>query len=80
MVNQVIPIHHNSVLSSPIPGKIVKILVHEGDIVAKGQSVFVVESMKMFHELRVTRNGRMTHIAVKEGDFVLPNHHLAYIL
>jgi len=54
-----------------------KILVREGDRVEKGQSVFVIESMKMFHELRVAHNGRMTTITVKEGDNVLPTTQIA---
>lgn len=67
-------------LSSPMPGTIVKILAREGDLVEKGQSVFIVESMKMLHELRVTRSGRMSNITVKEGDYVHPHNHLASIL
>jgi biotin carboxyl carrier protein len=70
----------HSILSSPLPGKIMKILVREGDRVEKGQSVFVIESMKMFHELRVTHKGRMTTIAVKEGDCVLPNIQIASLI
>lgn len=70
----------NSILSSPLAGKIVKILVHEGDTVEEGQDTFVVESMKMFHVLRAAKTGHMRNIAVKEGDSILPKNHLAYIL
>ncbi len=77
---QVIQANQYTILSSPMPGKVVKILAHEGDMVKKGQTVFIVESMKILHELRVARSGKMTNITVKEGDFVLPDHHLAYIL
>ena len=70
----------HSILSSPLPGKIMKILVREGNPVEKGQTVFVIESMKMVHELRVTHNGRMTAIAVKEGDCVLPNTQIASLI
>jgi biotin carboxyl carrier protein len=79
-MNQTIQANQPTILSSPMPGKIVKILAREGETVEKGQSVFIVESMKMLHELRVARNGKMGNIAVKEGDFVLPNNLLAYIL
>lgn len=79
-MNQAIQTSQQITLSSPMPGTIVKILAHEGDTVKKGQSVFIVESMKMLHELRVTRNGRVSNITVKEGDFVLPHSHLAYVL
>ena len=79
-MNQTIQAPQQIALSSPMPGTIVKILAREGDTVKKGQSVFIVESMKMLHELRVARNGKMSNITVKEGDFVLPHNRLAYIL
>ena len=64
-------------LSSPLPGKLMQILVHEGDHVEKGQCLFVIESMKMFHEIQATHHGKMTTITVKEGDNVLPNTQIA---
>jgi biotin carboxyl carrier protein len=79
-MDQIIQANQPTVLSSPMPGKIVKILAREGDTVEKGQGIFIVETMKMLHELRVARNGKMSNITVKEGDAVLPNSHLAYIL
>jgi biotin carboxyl carrier protein len=77
---QAIQISQNTVLSSPMPGKIVKVLVREGDIVEKGQRVFVVESLKMLHELRVPKHGKMSEINVKVGDIIPSNHRLAFIL
>ena len=50
---QAVQISQNTVLSSPMPGKIVKILVREGDIVEKGQRVFVVESLKKHLPVRL---------------------------
>ena len=79
-MNQVSQAQPYTVLSSPMPGKIVKILAREGETIEKGQSVFIVETLKMLHELRVTRGGKVGNIRVKEGDVVLPNSHLAYIL
>ncbi len=79
-MNQAIQATQHMVLSSPMPGTIIKVLAREGDTVEKGQSVFIVESMKMLHELRVARSGKMSTITVKEGDSVLPDNHLAYIL
>ena len=78
-MDQAIQTSHQIVLSSPMPGTIVKILAREGDLVKKGQSVFIVESMKMLHKLRAARSGRMSNITVKEGDFVLPHNQLAAI-
>lgn len=68
------------ILFSPLPGKIVKILAREGEFVKKGQSVFIVESMKMLHVLRVGKPGKMRNISVKEGDLVFPANHLAHVL
>jgi pyruvate carboxylase len=64
---------------SPLPGKIVKVLAREGEFVQEGQSVFIVESMKMLHELRAEKSGKMKSISVKEGDLVFPTNHLAYV-
>ena len=78
-MNQGSPIAPQTVLSSPLPGKIVKVLAREGDRVEKGQSVFIVETMKMLQELRVGRHGKIGNITVKEGDCILPSNQLAYI-
>jgi biotin carboxyl carrier protein len=56
----------SSVLS-PMPGKVVKVLVAVGDEVKAGQGVIVVEAMKMENELTVPRAGRVKEVAVAEG-------------
>jgi biotin carboxyl carrier protein len=53
-----------------MPGKVVRILVREGDEVAPRQGLVVVEAMKMENELRATRQGRVVSIAVCEGQSV----------
>lgn len=72
--------HSQGVLSSPLPGKIVKILAREGERVQPGQQVFVVEAMKMLYTLHAQRAGAIGHIHVKEGDLVQPAMHLAQVL
>ncbi len=72
--------HHDTFLSSPMPGKVIRILTQEGERVEEGQSVFIMESMKMLHELRMPKPGKVSGIQVKVGDVVQPNNHLAYIL
>jgi geranyl-CoA carboxylase alpha subunit len=57
-------------LRSPMNGKIVSVLVHEGDPVTKGQRLIVVEAMKMQHELAAVRDGTVASITVKQGDQV----------
>jgi biotin carboxyl carrier protein len=55
------------VIAAPMPGRIVKVLVKPGDIVAARQGVVVVEAMKMENELRATRAGTVAEVRVSEG-------------
>jgi len=52
---------------SPMPGRIVKLLVREGDVVAAHQGLVVVEAMKMENELRAPRAGTVSAVKVVEG-------------
>jgi biotin carboxyl carrier protein len=56
-----------SAVLSPMPGKVVKVLVAVGDEVKAGQGVMVVEAMKMENELKAPRDGKVKAVAVKEG-------------
>ena len=62
--------HVTSTISAPIPGKLIKVLVKEGDIVKDGAVVAVIESMKMEHMITVSRGGKVSKCLFKEGDFV----------
>ena len=55
---------------SPMPGKVVRVLVKAGDEVKARQGLVVVEAMKMENELRAARNGRVREVAVTEGQSV----------
>lgn len=55
------------VISSPMPGKIVAVLVKEGQEVEEGQGVVVVEAMKMENELQSPRAGVVTSLSAEEG-------------
>ncbi len=57
-------------LVSPMPGKIVRVLVKTGDPVKAKQGLVVVEAMKMENELRAARDGRVREILVAEGQSV----------
>jgi acetyl/propionyl-CoA carboxylase alpha subunit len=52
---------------APMPGKVVRVLVHTGDVVRVHQPLVVVEAMKMENELRAGRSGRVAAIHVQEG-------------
>jgi biotin carboxyl carrier protein len=54
-------------INAPMPGKIVKVFVKEGDAVVEGQPLVVVEAMKMENELKALRAGTVTKVLAKEG-------------
>ncbi len=64
---------------SPMPGKVVKVLVAPGDVVKSGTPVVVVEAMKMENELRAPRDGKVQEVKVKEGQAVEANQPLVTI-
>ena len=55
---------------SPMPGKVVKIPVTVGEQVSAGQTLVVVEAMKMQSEFKATHDKTVLEILVKEGDTV----------
>ena len=57
-------------LVTPMPGLVAEVLVAVGDQVAKGQSVAVVEAMKMRNDVRSTRDGRVARVDVTAGQTV----------
>ena len=57
-------------VTSPMPGKIVKVLVKPGDNVDARQGLVVVEAMKMENELRARAAGTVTEVRVTEGSSV----------
>ena len=52
---------------APMPGRVVRLLAHEGDDVVASQGVVVVEAMKMENELTTPRAGTVKRVAVSEG-------------
>jgi biotin carboxyl carrier protein len=55
-------------ISSPMPGKVAKILVEEGDKVEKGDTVIIISAMKMESEYKSMFAGVIKKIFVNEGD------------
>ena len=53
-----------------MPGKIAKVSIKKGDTVQKGDSVMVMEAMKMENEIRSPRSGQVSNIHVSEGQAV----------
>jgi biotin carboxyl carrier protein len=54
-------------IASPMPGKVVAVLVKEGDEVEQGQGLIVVEAMKMENELKAPRAGVVRQLTAQEG-------------
>jgi biotin carboxyl carrier protein len=57
-------------ISVPMPGKVIAVLVSEGDAVEKGQGLVIVEAMKMENEVRSPITGKVTAIRIKAGEAV----------
>lgn len=54
-------------LRAPITGRIAKVFVTAGAVVAKGDRLAIVEAMKMEHVLHAPRAGTISRLAVREG-------------
>lgn len=57
-------------VSSEIPGRLAKLMIKEGDIVEQGQTIAVIESMKMMIEIKSPYRGRVKKILVQEKSFI----------
>jgi biotin carboxyl carrier protein len=57
-------------VSVPMPGKVIAVLVAEGDVVEKDQGLVIVEAMKMENEVRSPIGGEIKQIKVKQGDTI----------
>ncbi len=66
-------------IRSPMPGLILDVLVAPGDHVARGDTVVILESMKMENELRTSRDGLVRRVSVTNGESVEKNQTLVVI-
>jgi len=57
-------------VNTSMPGRIVKVLMNEGDEVEEGQAVLILEAMKMQNEIKSPQPGRISKICPKAGDSV----------
>ena len=57
-------------LVAPLPGKITKVFVREGDCVEKEKSLLLMEAMKMQYNLKAHLKGKVKKICIKEGQQV----------
>ncbi len=69
----------DSIIRSPMPGRVVSVLVNAGDQVEAGQTVIILSAMKMESEFKAGKAGIVTDVAVKTGDTVENNQLLIII-
>ena len=58
-------------VKSPLPGIVSDVLVNVGDEVKKGQTVVMLEAMKMENAIQAPQDGKITEVCVNKGDSVL---------
>jgi biotin carboxyl carrier protein len=69
--------HGRQTIASPMPGRVIRVLVEAGQAVEAGQGLIVVEAMKMQNEMKSPRAGKILEIrtaagaAVAAGDVLL---------
>lgn len=66
-------------LRAPLPGVVTEIKVAVGDEVKKGDTVVVLEAMKMANNLEAEKDGKVTAICVKQGESVMEDTPLVVI-
>lgn len=65
---------------APMPGKIVRVLISQGQQVEAGQGLLVVEAMKMQNELHSPKSGTIEQLLIQEGQAVNAGQILAVVV
>ena len=65
--------------ATPVPGSVWKVLAQEGDAVAEGDTLLIIESMKMEFAITAPCAGRLVRLACREGSAVAAGQDLAVI-
>ena len=73
------PSSGKSGVKSPLPGVILEIKVKVGDVVKRGQTIIILEAMKMENNINADKDGTITAINVNKGDSVLEGNDLVII-
>ena len=68
------------VVSAPMPGRIIRVLVKPGDKVEAGQDVVILEAMKMENSIMASAGGTVKQLLVAEGDTVAADAQLIEIV
>ena len=70
---------HGQTLTAPLPGKITHIAVRPGDRVRAGDTLVVIEAMKMENEFKASAAGTVAEVRVQPGQTVNPGDILLVI-
>ena len=73
-------INTNNAIKAPLPGVITEICVNVGDEVNAGDTVLVLEAMKMANNIEAEKAGKITAICVKPGQTVMEDDALVVIV
>lgn len=68
-----------NIIQSPLPGVILDIRCKIGDTVKKGQTLMILEAMKMENNILANGNGTVTEILIQKGDPVLEGANLVVL-
>ncbi|MDR0893279.1 MAG: biotin/lipoyl-binding protein [Mediterranea sp.] len=66
-------------VKSPLPGVILDLKVKVGDTVKRGQTIIILEAMKMENNINADKDGTVTAVNVNKGDSVLEGTDLVII-
>lgn len=66
-------------INCPMSGNVWKVLKREGETVAAGEVLIIIEAMKMENEIRSPMDGILVSMKVKEGDAVTPGASLCIV-
>lgn len=69
----------SSVINSPLPGVILDLRVSVGDTVKKGDTLLILEAMKMENNIQATTDGKIARVSIQKGDSVLEGAELVVI-
>ncbi len=72
-------VNTNNAVKAPLPGVITEICVNVGDEVKAGDTVLVLEAMKMANNIEAEKDGKITAVCVKPGQTVMEDDPLVVI-
>lgn len=72
-------VNTENAIKAPLPGVITEIKVSVGDTVSSGDTVVVLEAMKMANNIEAEKSGKVTAVCVKQGESVMEDTPLVVI-